>query len=208
MRLDILAIREALSTRTKRLACGHCPRRGHALEREGWHEMGVHGVGLQRRQGQLTHLLAHISRYELERRSHCGHHALRFLDAIQARLAASFLLGHGADRIDLVLDSTGNALAVATDAALQVDAVVGVADGTKALAHLLSLPGKALVLLASRLPFLLGLLQTWCCLWGPAGATPRRLRTVILGVLLHTGELLFSRRHGLVGSALFSAHRG
>ena len=116
--------------------CGHRPRRGHALKIIRGNEMGVHGVGHGRRQVQLTHLLPHIPRDELDGRLHFGHHALGFLDPLQARLAEVFLLGNGADRVDVLLDIPGNELAVATHAALQVDKVVGVADGADALGDL------------------------------------------------------------------------
>ena len=86
-------------------------------------------------------LLAHIPRDELDGRLHFGHHALGFLDTLQAGLAEVFLLGNGADRVDVVLDIPRNELAVATHAALQVDKVVGVADGADALGDLLALPG-------------------------------------------------------------------
>ena len=65
--------------------------------------MRVHGVGHGRRQIQLTHLLPHIPRDELDGRLHFGHHTLRFRDPLQARLAELFLLGNGADRGDVLL---------------------------------------------------------------------------------------------------------
>ena len=64
-------------------------------------EMGVHGVGHRRRQVQLLHLLPHIPRDKLDGRLHFGHHALGFLETIQARLAEMFLLRNGADRVDV-----------------------------------------------------------------------------------------------------------
>ena len=73
------------------------------------------------------------------------------------------------------LDITGNELAVATHAALQVDKVVGVADGADALGDLLALPGEALVLLASGFHLLLHLLQARGRLWGTTRATLCRL---------------------------------
>ena len=94
----------------------------------------------------------HIPRDELDGGLHFGHHALGFLETLQAGLAELFLLGNGADRVDVALDIPGNELAVATHAALQVDKVVGVADGADALGDLLALPGEALVLVASGCP--------------------------------------------------------
>jgi hypothetical protein len=57
--------------------------------------MGVHSVGLRWRQGQLTHLLAHIPRDEIDGCLHFGHHTLGFLEPIQERLAEAFVLGSG-----------------------------------------------------------------------------------------------------------------
>jgi hypothetical protein len=94
----------------------------------------------------LPYLLPHIARDELDRRLHFGHDALGFRDLLQARLAETFLLSNGANRSDVLLDIPCNELAVAADTALQVDKVVGVADGAKALRDLLALPGETLVL--------------------------------------------------------------
>ena len=51
-----------------------------------------------------------------------------------ARLAEMFLLGNSADRIDVLLDIARYQLAVAPHTSLQVDKVVGVANGANALA--------------------------------------------------------------------------
>jgi hypothetical protein len=51
-------------------------------------------------------------------RSQVFHQVMGYLDATQARLAEVFLVGAGADHVDLVLDITGNQLAVATHASL------------------------------------------------------------------------------------------
>src|SRR2546423_5988756 len=133
--------------------------------------MGMHGVGCGRRQVQLTYLLAHIPRDELNGCLHFGYHALGFLDPIQARLAEAFVLGNGANRVDLLLDITGNQFAVATYPSLQVDKVVGVADGAYALGDRLALPGEALVLVASGFHVLRNLLQARCRLWGTTWTT-------------------------------------
>ena len=55
---------------------------------------------------------------------------------------------------------------------------------------------------------LLDLRQTRCPLWGTPRSTPSRVRTVTLGVLLHTRERLCRRRYGLVGCPLFGSYRG
>jgi hypothetical protein len=155
----------------------------------------------------LAHLLPHIRRHERNGRLYFGHHTLRFLKTIQARLAEVFLLGNRADRVDVLLDIAGYELAVPPHASLQVDKVIRVADGANALGDLLSLLREALIRLASCFHLLRGLCKTWYRLGGTAGTTLSRLRPVILRVLLHTGELLFSRRHCLCGSTLFGRHR-
>ena len=122
--------------------------------------MGVHGIGRGLLQVQLTHLLPHISRDELDGRLHFGHHALSFRNPLQTRRAKLFLLGNSADRSDVFFDITGDELPVATHAALQIHKVIRMADGPYALGHLLALPGEALMLVASDCDLLLGLLQT------------------------------------------------
>ena len=73
------------------------------------------------------------------------------------------------------LDIPGNELAVATHAALQVDKVVGVANGANALGDLLALPGETLVLVASGCHVLRHLLQARCRLWRTARTALLRL---------------------------------
>ena len=98
--------------------------------------------------------------------------------------AEPFVLGNGADRVDVLLDIRRNELAVATHAALQVDKVVGVADGADALGDLLALRAEALVLLASRLPPPVrpapGLRRLWGAAWA---ALCRRVVGVVAGAL-------------------------
>jgi len=66
-----------------------------------------------------------------------------------------FLLGHGAERVDVPLDITGNELPVPTPPALQGDKVVGVANAADALGDLRALRGEAVVLVASGFHVLL-----------------------------------------------------
>ena len=80
--------------------------------------MHMYGVGLRLPQVQLTHLLTGIRGHEHDGRLPFGHHAFRFLDTIQAGLAASFLMGDSADRVDLMLDIARNQLAVAPYASI------------------------------------------------------------------------------------------
>src|SRR5215510_11140918 len=171
-----------------------------------WNEMCMHGEGLRRCHLQLFDLLAHIARDELDGRLHFWHHTLRFRDPLQARRAELFLLGHGADRGDVLLDITGDELAVATHAALQVHKVVGVANGPNALADLLPQLCQALVLLASGFHLLHGLLRAWCHFWGTARAAVFQGRVEALGLRLYLFERLFSRGEGLGGGTLFGGH--
>jgi hypothetical protein len=77
----------------------------------------------------LTYLLLYIPRNELHGRLHFGHDALGFLDASEGGLTQSFLLGDGAQRVDLGLDVTRHQLPVTTDTTIQVDEVVRVTNG-------------------------------------------------------------------------------
>src|SRR5215813_2532239 len=179
---------EALSQRTPWLSCGHRPRRGHTIEIQCGNEMGVHSVGRRRRQVQLPYLLPHIPRDKLDGRPHFGYHALGFRDPIQACLAEVFLLGNGADRVDVLRDIAGNELAVTTHAALQVHKMVGVADGAHALCDLLALPGETLVLVVRCCHILGSLLQAWRHLWRTAWTTLSRLTIGVVEALVHPRE--------------------
>src|SRR6266498_3683803 len=121
--------------------------------------MGMHGVGPQRCQVKLTDLLAHIPRNKRDRGLHLRNHPLSFVDPIQAALTETFVLSHAAHRVHLCVDICRNALAVSPHAALSIDTVGGLADGTDALSDLLSLRAEALVLETRRLRFLCELLQ-------------------------------------------------
>src|SRR5262249_12162849 len=155
----------------------------------------------------LPHLLPHIPRDEFDGRLHFGHDPLSFGDPLQARRAELFLLGNGADRGEVLLDITGDELAVATHAALQVHKVVGVANGTNALGDLLTLPGETLVLVARGFHALRYLFQPWNRLWRAAWTTLGRLAIGVVAALVHPLERLFSLRHGLGRSSLFDGQR-
>src|SRR5262249_32298879 len=62
-------------------------------------EKRLHGVGRWLRQGQLTDVLPHSLGGNLDRRWHCGHHALRLREALPADLAEAFLMGDAADGV-------------------------------------------------------------------------------------------------------------
>ena len=110
------------------------------------------------------------------------------------------MLRNGANGIHLRLDICRNELAVSTHAALYIDKVVGMADGTDALGDLLALRADALKLLARRLRFLCELLQACGGLWGAARAALFRrvaralqLLLSLLKPLLRLGGRLRSR---------------
>jgi hypothetical protein len=119
-----------------------------------------------------------------------------------------FLLGNGANRVDVLLDISGNELAVATHATIEVDKVVGMADGTDALGDLCALPGEALVLLTRGFHGLRSLLHTHGRLWGATGTALWRLAIDVGQERLPTVERLFSLDNGLVSRPLFGSHGG
>jgi len=127
----------------------------------------MHREGRGGRQVQLTHLLGHITRDELDGRLHFGNDALRFVNAIQATLSETFVLRHAANRVNLIMKIGGNELRISTHAALEIDKVVGLAEATDALGHLLALGAEALDLLARRLGVVLSLLRRGGVLRGP-----------------------------------------
>src|SRR5262249_51851732 len=175
----------------------------HTIEIIRWDETRMHGEGLRRCQRQLFDLLVDIPRDELNGGLHFGHDALRFLHALEARLAEPFLLRHGANRVDVVLDILGNELLVATHTTLHVNEVIGVAHGTDALGDGLTLSAEALGLLASSFYILRPLLQARCRLWG----TPWR-RAVAMGeIRVPLLERLFGLHNGLGRRALFDSQR-
>jgi len=81
------------------------------------------------------------------------------LATLPAGRAAGFGLGPGADRVDVTRESSGTQLAVAPHAALAVDPMIGVADGTEALDHRRARRSEALVFVASRFHVRRALLQ-------------------------------------------------
>ena len=95
---------QPLGKLAKRVAIADASSLGHAIEIVRWDELGVHGKGDRRRQIELSDLLPHIPRDELDGRLHFGHDPLGFVDALQAALAESFVLGNGANLLDVPLD--------------------------------------------------------------------------------------------------------
>jgi hypothetical protein len=136
-----------------------------------------------------------------------GHHALGFRETLQARLAEVFLLGNGADRIDMLLDIPGHELAVSAAPSLQVNTVVSVTNGADALGDRLALPSETLVLLARGFHVLGNLLQARCRFGGTPWTTLFTRAAGVVTVLLHPLERLFGLRDGLGGRSLFDGHR-
>src|SRR5262245_31248556 len=146
--------------------------------------MGMHGVGPQRCQVKLTDLLSHIPRNKFDRGLHFRNHSLGFVDPIQAGLTETFVLRHPADRVHLCVDICRNELTVATHAALSIDHVGDLADGTDARRDLLSLRAEALVLEARRLHFLGEMLQACGSFWRTTWTTLLRCVAYALHVPL------------------------
>ena len=144
----------------------------------------MHGVGLQRCPVKLTDLLSHRTRNTFDRGLHCRNHSLGFVDPLQAGLTETFVLRHTADRVHLCVDICRNELTVATHAALSIDHVVDLADGTEALRDLLSLRAEALGLEARRLHCLCEMLQAGGSFWRATWATLLRCVAYALPVPL------------------------
>ena len=117
------------------------------------------------------------------------------------------MLGNGTDGVDVLLDIPGNALPVATPAALSIDEVVRVANGTEALDDLLALCAEALGRVARRFSRLRNLREAWRPLWGTARPARCRLVVRVVEGLLHSLTRCFQRGDGLIGSPLFEGHR-
>src|SRR5882724_951462 len=191
----------------KRLAIADGSSLGHAIEIKRWDELGVHGEGDGRRQIELFDLLPHITRDKLDSRLHFRHNALGFLDAREAMLAEPFVLGKGTSLLDVLLEISGNELAVSTHPALQIDTMVVVADGTDAIGDLLAWLGQALVCTTGCFERLCGLLQAHGRLWGAAWTALFGLVVRAVQMRLDWLELLPCVGDGLVGGPLFGGHR-
>src|SRR4029434_10037929 len=117
-----------LSQLAKRCAIAEGASLGHAIEIERGNQRGVQDEGDGRRQVELSDLLTHITRDELDGRWHFGHHPLGFRDAFHAALAESFVLGHRTHLLEVFVALRGNELAVSAYPALEIDQVVVVAN--------------------------------------------------------------------------------
>jgi hypothetical protein len=151
----------------------------------------------------LIDLLPNITGDKLDSRLHFGHNPLGFVDPIETTLAELFVLGNGANRLNVRADICGDELAVATHTALQVHKVIGLADGLKALFDLLALLGKSLVLTAGRFEGLLGLCKAHRRFWGAAWPALCGLLVCAFKTHVHLIKSLLCLAERLVGSPLF-----
>jgi len=158
-----------LGTFPKRLASADGARLGHAIARQRWDALGVHGAGGGRRHVERIDLLPHIPRDQRDGGWHVRPHPLGLRDALHAALAEPCVLGHSANRLDVPLAICGKALAIATHTTLKSATMVVVADGAEAVCDGLALLGQALVCTAGHCEPRLGLLQAH----GLLGGRPR-----------------------------------
>ena len=137
-----------------------------------------------------------------------GNHTCRFGAALQAARPAPCVLGYGTDGGAGRLAVPGKACAVAADAALHVDTVVGVAHGAPALGDLCALRGAPLVLVARRVPVRLHRLHPRCHLGEAPWAARWRLRGGVRAGLVHPLARCFRLGERLGGRALFGGPGG
>src|SRR5215510_9869274 len=197
---------EPLGELAKRFAIADASRLGHAIEIIRWNQLGVHREGDRRRHIELSDLLPHITGDKRDSRSHFRHHPLGFVDTCQAALAEPFVLGNGANPRDVLVDISGDQLAIAALPALQIDKVVVVTTATDTRRDLCTLLSEALVLTACRCEGLLGLPQAHGVLWRAPWTALCGLVTRALRVALPPFELLCGFADGLLGSPLFGGH--
>jgi hypothetical protein len=105
----------------------------------------------------------------------------------------------------LSVDIGGDELAASTHPTLQVNKMIGLADGLDALFDVLSLLGQSLMLTAGRLEGLLGLFKARRRFWRTAWAAFIRLIACALKTRLDVLNLLLCLGEGFVGSSLLAA---
>src|SRR5262249_61152877 len=91
-------------------------------------QRGVNREGNWRSHIEASDLLPHITGDKRDSRLHFRHHPLGFLDAFHTALAEAFVLGNGANLRDVLVDISGDQLAVAAYSTLEIDKVVIVAN--------------------------------------------------------------------------------
>src|SRR5207245_11395175 len=115
---------------------------------------------------------------------------LSVLDAFHAALAESFVLGHGTNLLDVLVDISGNKLAVSTHPALQIDTRVVVPDAPETRLDLCTVLSETLVLTTGGVERVLRVLQAHSFFWGAAWTTLCRPITRALRVAVQPVELL------------------
>ncbi len=191
----------------KRLGTLNGVRLGHTIEIRGGDELRVHREGDGLRQVPPMHLLSHIPGDQRNGRLHFGHDPRGFVDAIETALAQVCVLSSGAHPCDVSADIGGDQLAVATHATIEVDKVLGLTDGLKALFDLLALLGQSRVLTAGRVEGVLGLFKAHGRFWRTARSALFKLISWALKTGLGLIELLLGFAERLVRGSLFGGQR-
>src|SRR5207245_7049095 len=88
-----------------------------------------------------------------------------------------FLLGHGANLLDVPLDTRGDEVAVSAHPALQIDKMVVVTDAPDTRLDLCTLLGQALMFTAGRFERLPGVART-ALVWLGTHTVQRRLHLI------------------------------
>ena len=190
----------------KRFATLDGTRLGNAIEIIGWNQLGVHDKGNRRRSIELLDLLSDITRDERDSRLHFWHHPLGFLDTFRAALAEPFVLGNGANLLDMLLDIRGNESTVSAHAALEIDTMVIVANATDIRLDLFALRSEPRVLATGRFERVLGLLQAHGFLWRPTRPALFGLVICAYRVGLQPFELRCGFADGLLCRPFFGGH--
>src|SRR5437879_1138174 len=186
---------KSLGELAQRFAIADGARLGDAIEIIRGNQLGVHGKGDRRRYSELSDLLTDITRDELDGALHFWHHALGFVDALQAALAESVVLGHGTNLLDVLLHIGSDELAVAAHPAFEIDKMVVVANVADALLDLGTLLSETLVLLSGRFERVLSLFQAHGFLGGPTRPALVGRLTRAYRVGLQSLELLLGFDH-------------
>jgi hypothetical protein len=137
---------------------------------------------------------------------HFQHHPLGFVDALQAALAECFLLGNGANLLNVPLDIIGDEVAIAAHPALQIDKMVVVTDAPDTRLDLFTLLRETLVLTTGRCEHLLGVLQAHGFLWGASWTGLFGLIIRALWIAWQPFELRCGFGDCLEGGPLFGRH--
>ena len=198
---------QTVSQCSKRLATLDGVSLRYTIEIIGRDEPGMHGEGDGLRQVQPMDLLSHITGDKLNGRLHFGHHPLGFAEAIETALAELCVLSKDAHRFDVRADIGGDQLAVSTYAAFEIDPVIGLANGLKALCDLIALLGQALVLTAGRVSGVLSVFKAYGRFWRTAWTTLCKRVICAIKTCLGLSKWLLGFGQRLVSGSLFGGQR-